>query len=105
MSDEPVIQQRHRDAANRVLLGEKVAGGDGDTYVLRSPSTNEMAEAFARFEASLSQPQPGDRELIERLRTNSSWRNEQRQCITDPALLIEAADRLEALLAQEPSHD
>ena len=42
----------------------------------------------------------GDRDLIERLRRNSGWRNAQWQCITDPALLVEAADRLQALSAE-----
>lgn len=41
-----------------------------------------------------------DGELIEQLRRNSGWRNAQWQCITDPALLVEAADRLQALSAE-----
>lgn len=39
-------------------------------------------------------------ELIERLRVNSRWRNELFQCVTDPALLAEAADALTALKAE-----
>ncbi len=33
--------------------------------------------------------------LIERLRRNSGWRNQSMQCVTDPALLTEAASTLE----------
>ena len=33
--------------------------------------------------------------LVEQLRKNSGWRNESWQCVTDPTLLIEAADLIE----------
>lgn len=36
------------------------------------------------------------RELIKKLRHNSGWRDMDWRCITDPALLVEAADALEA---------
>jgi len=38
-----------------------------------------------------------DAKLVERLRKNSGWRNEAFQCVTDPTLLIQAADRIENL--------
>ena len=39
-------------------------------------------------------------DLVERLRINSGWRNQQWQCVTDPALLTEAADLIEQLKAE-----
>lgn len=39
-------------------------------------------------------------DLVERLRINSGWRNQQWQCVTDPALLTEAADLIEELEAE-----
>lgn len=35
--------------------------------------------------------------LVKRLERNSGWRNERWQCVTDPALLTEAAARITAL--------
>ena len=36
-------------------------------------------------------------DLVERLERNSGWRNERWQCVTDPALLTEAAARITEL--------
>ena len=41
-----------------------------------------------------------DKTLIERLRRNAGWRNENYQCVTDPSLLNEAADTIEAQASQ-----
>ena len=35
--------------------------------------------------------------LVKRLERNSGWRNERWQCVTDPALLTEAAARITEL--------
>lgn len=43
--------------------------------------------------------------LAEQLRRNSEWRNAQWQCITDPALLTEAADHIAALQAEVARKD
>ncbi len=48
--DEVRVTSAHQKAASRLLLGKKVAGGDGQTYVVRTPSIREATEAFARFE-------------------------------------------------------
>ena len=39
-------------------------------------------------------------DLVDRLRRNSGWRDERFQCVTDPALLAEAANRIEELERQ-----
>lgn len=36
-------------------------------------------------------------DLVTRLERNSGWRDERWQCVTDPALLTEAAARIQAL--------
>ena len=45
------IEQRHTKAASDLLLGPLVGGGDGNTYVVRTPTHAEAAQAFAKFEA------------------------------------------------------
>lgn len=42
------ITQADREAAMAMLTGRKVGGGDGGTFVVRTPSHSELAEAFAR---------------------------------------------------------
>lgn len=39
-------------------------------------------------------------DVVERLQRNAGWRNEQRQTVTDPALLTEAADEITRLRAE-----
>ena len=48
--DTVVVTQSARDAAHRLCLGEKVGGGDGGTYVLRTPRISDVEQAIAAAE-------------------------------------------------------
>jgi len=41
------ITDADRLAASRLLIGEKVGGGDGQTYVLKTPNYRDAEQAFA----------------------------------------------------------
>jgi len=42
------VEQCDKQASFALLVGKKVGGGDGDTYVTRFPSLQEVEAAFAR---------------------------------------------------------
>ena len=46
------VTEGDKRAATELMVGPKVAGGDGQTYVLRPPSYSEASEAFARHRAT-----------------------------------------------------
>lgn len=63
------VEQADREAANALLLGPLVAGGDGGTYVVRTPSLQQAAEAFARHRLSAATPADGVlREALEHIK-------------------------------------
>lgn len=47
--------QADREAANKLLIGQKVGGGDGQTYVLRTPGHVETVQAFAAHRQATEQ--------------------------------------------------
>lgn len=48
MTTDVKVEQIDRDAANALMLGPLVAGGDGGTYIVRTPVLSEVYQAFAR---------------------------------------------------------
>lgn len=69
-----------------------------ETYALRMRLSWDEAKRAASNVLTLTRPSPmvSSDGLIERLRKRAEWRNEKLQCAADPAMLIEAADALEA---------
>ena len=52
MGEGDGVQEVDKRAANDLLIGDKVGGGDGNTYVLRYPDYNGTAQAFARHRST-----------------------------------------------------
>lgn len=48
------VNQVDLEAAARLLVGNRVGGGDGNTYTARQPTIAEAAEAFARHRIAAS---------------------------------------------------
>lgn len=51
------VEQCDKEAAFALLVGKKVGGGDGDTYVARFPSIQEVEGAFARHRQAAEKAQ------------------------------------------------
>jgi len=51
------VEQCDKQAAFALLVGKKVGGGDGDTYVTRFPSLQEVEAAFARHRQAAEKAQ------------------------------------------------
>lgn len=64
------VTEGDKRAATELMVGPKVAGGDGQTYVLRTPSYSEASEAFARHRATAfaAGRAAREREIVEWLR-------------------------------------
>lgn len=52
MGEGDGVQEVDKRAANDLLIGDKVGGGDGNTYVLRYPDYNGTVQAFARHRST-----------------------------------------------------
>lgn len=49
MSDDLIaVTQADKEAAFKLVVGDKVGAGDGNTYVVRAPSIAQVEQAFAR---------------------------------------------------------
>lgn len=68
------VTKGDKRAATELMVGPKVAGGDGQTYVLRTPSYSEASEAFARHRATAfaAGRAARDREIVEWLRERAA---------------------------------
>lgn len=101
---DAVREARAREIAWKLVIGDKVGGGDGQTYVCRTPTVREIEAAllaFADTEAA-SQPREGDTwealKVIDRI-ANRLHNNGQPHSATD---LRAAAKIVEAALIQRP---
>ena len=49
MSDDLIaVTRADKEAAFKLVVGDKVGAGDGNTYVVRAPSIAQVEQAFAR---------------------------------------------------------